>query len=239
MIETNVEVVETVKRAGNAKSIRFKKTDEMSFRPGQYMLVTARGAGKEIAKPLSFSSSPTETGYVEFTKRLTGSDFSNALDALRPGDTLKVKMPYGQFIFEGELPKIAMLAGGIGVTPFKSICKYATDRSLDSDIVLLFSSRDEDSIVFREEFDSMRRENDRLHVVYTVTDPAAVEKGCTCGRTGAIDHCMIPEVIPDYRERVFFVSGPPGMVMCLVGVLQNDLGIAPEMIRTERFAGYE
>ncbi|MBD3295765.1 MAG: hypothetical protein GF392_00160, partial [Candidatus Omnitrophica bacterium] len=123
MLNANAEVIDTIKRKGGAKSIRLKRTPEMSYRPGQYMFVSlVTDTGESAVRPLSFSSSPGCTEYVEVTKKLTGSDFSRALDSVVPGDHVNVKMPRGEFIYEGDPPRIALLAGGIGVTPFKSIC---------------------------------------------------------------------------------------------------------------------
>ena len=54
-----------------------------------------------------------------------------ALKAAKVGDWARIDAPYGAFTFEGEYPKIALLAGGIGVTPFMSICKNATDKAFE------------------------------------------------------------------------------------------------------------
>jgi ferredoxin-NADP reductase len=240
MLSVKAEVVETIGRRGGAKSVRLERTPEMAFRPGQYMLVSVTtGSGETVTKPLSFSSSPGRAGYVEFTKKITGSEYSRALDSLVPGDTVGLKMPYGDLVYEGDPPGIALLAGGIGVTPFKSICSYATEKGLDADIVLIYSSRNEESITFKEDFDRMDRANDRFRVVYTVTGPEAVEKGCTCGRSGVIDARLVSEEIPDHNDRDFFVSGPPSMVKCLSDMLRTRLDMPVDRIRTEKFAGYE
>ncbi|MBD3295844.1 MAG: xylene monooxygenase, partial [Candidatus Omnitrophica bacterium] len=103
---------------------------------------------------------------------------------------------------------------------------------------LLYSNRDENSITFKREFDRMNEVNDQLKVIYTVTGPEAMKKGCARGRTGLIDSCLIAEEIPDHTERVFFISGPPSMVMCLAGLLRTELNTPPDRIRTERFTGY-
>jgi len=158
---------------------------------------------------------------VEFTKRLTSSDFSKKLDSLKKGDIVKLKMPYGNFTFEGENEKVALLSGGIGITPFRSILRYASDKRSSADMVLIYGSSDPDNII-----------------VHTVTCPDAQEKGWG-GCCGYIDETMIKREIPDFAERVFFVCGPPGMVSCLVEILKKQLQVIEANIRIEHFVGYE
>ncbi|MDD4956502.1 MAG: FAD-dependent oxidoreductase [Candidatus Omnitrophica bacterium] len=237
MTELDTRVIETIQRTDTAKSFRFDRTGAPDFRPGQYFLLTIPVGGEEKTKAFSFSSSPTEQGYLEFTKRLTGSDFSNALMELKPGDPVKIKMPNGKFTFEGEHKKIALLSGGIGITPFRSICKYATDKELESDIALFYSNNEEKDIVFREDLDGMAAQNPHLKLIYTLTSPYAAEKewrGCT----GVIDEGMIKREVPDYAERIFYTCGPPGMVTCLTGMLREKLHIPEEHTIIENFAGY-
>ena len=78
-----------------------------------------------------------------------------ALKAAKVGDWARIDAPYGQFTFEGEYPKIALLAGGIGITPFISICKYATDKRLDTKIALFYGCRTEADIAFRQELEEL------------------------------------------------------------------------------------
>ncbi|MEW6109540.1 MAG: FAD-dependent oxidoreductase [Nitrospirota bacterium] len=99
---------------------------------------------------------------MEFTKRITNSEFSQALNQLKIGDWARIKMPYGFFTFEGEYEKIAFLSGGIGITPIRSICKYACDRGLPTDIVLIYGNKTEKDIAFHEDFIQMEAENKRL-----------------------------------------------------------------------------
>ena len=127
MVTFETEVSDVIQRTHNVKSFRFKRDESADFKAGQFFLVTIKISGQERTKHFSFSSSPTEKGYIEFTKKLTGSDFSKALDGLKTGDRAKLKMPYGSFTFEGGYKKIAFLSGGIGITPIRSICKYVVD----------------------------------------------------------------------------------------------------------------
>jgi len=237
MIQFETRLADVIKRTPDVKSFRFDVREDAEFEAGQFFFVTIRDEGQEITKHFSFSNSPTEKGYIEFTKRLTGSQYSNALDRLSAGDWAKIKMPYGVFLLEKKYPKIALLSGGIGITPFRSMCKYATDNNFSNDIVLLYGNNEEKSIIFRKDFDAIQSENKNFQVIYTLTSPD-IDKKSWGGRAGFIDEGMIKEELPDYKERIFYIAGPPLMVGKLTGMLSGGLGIKKDNIRSENFTGY-
>jgi len=237
MIEFETEVLDIIQRIPNVKSFRFKTKDNIDFKAGQFFFVTVKINGAERTKHFSFSNSPAEKDYVEFTKRITDSEFSKALDNLKAGDWAKLKMPYGSFTFEGEYEKIAFLSGGIGITPIRSICKYATDAKLPTDIILIYGNNREEDIIFREDLYNIASANKNIRVVYTLTRPNT-GKGIWQGKTGYIDDKMIKDEISDYKERVFYICGPPKMVESLFDILKSKLSIDENNIKTENFTGY-
>ncbi|MFV1976976.1 MAG: ferredoxin--NADP reductase [Candidatus Scalindua sp.] len=237
--EFETGVIDVIQRTRDIKSFRFSVPQDINvdFKAGQYFVLTIKIKGQGAAKHFSFSNSPTEKGYVEFTKRITGSEFSQALDQLKKGDWAKLKMPYGFFTFEGEHEKIAFLSGGIGITCIRSMCKFVTDKKLPADIVLIYSNKIENDIVFREDFLQMQAENRKLKVVHTLTSPD-IDTGIWKGRTGRIDSLMVKEEIPDYPDRVFYLCGPPKMVDALKSILSDELRLNKEKIKLEHFSGY-
>jgi len=237
MIKFETEVLDIVQRTHNVKSFRFKIKEDVDFKPGQFFFVTLKIDGTERTKHFSFSNSPTEKGYVEFTKRITDSKFSQALERLKTGDWARLKMPYGSFTFEGEYKKIAFLSGGIGITPIRSICKFATDSMLPTDMVLLYGNNREEDIIFRQDLDNMQSVNKNLRIVYTLTSPD-IDRKTWQGRIGYIDDKMIKEEISDFNERVFYICGPPKMVESLINSLRNKLSAQQDKIRIENFIGY-
>jgi len=237
MIKFETEVLDIVQRTHNVKSFRFKIKEDVDFKPGQFFFVTIKIDGVERTKHFSFSNSPTEKGYVEFTKRITDSEFSKALNRLNIGDWARLKMPYGSFTFEGEYEKIAFLSGGIGITPIRSICKFATDSMLPTDMVLLYGNNREEDIIFRKDLDDMQAVNKNLRIVYTLTSPD-IDRKTWQGRIGYIDDKMIKEEISDFNERVFYICGPPRMVESLINILRNKLGVQQDKIKIENFIGY-
>ena len=226
-------ITQIIPRNADVKSFRFDRPEGLDCNPGQYMLVTIKSEGVELRKPFTISSSPTEKEFMELTKKLTGHPFSKALESLKVGDKVLIEAPFGNFTFKGEYDKIALLAGGIGITPLHCIIRYATDNQLKTDIILLYSSRFDDEIIFKNELEEMQGLNNNLKVVHTLTRPSEKWKGLV----GRIDKEMIQKVIPDYMERVFYICGPPKMVEAMV-VLLKDLNIPEKQIKREYFPGY-
>src|SRR5512133_3172793 len=150
--EFETRVIAVIRRTRDIKSFRFAIPGEVAFLPGQYLVLTIKIDGVEAVKHFSLSISPTEKGYAEFTKRITGSAFSQALDRLQVGDWARLQLPFGFFTFTGEHDRIAFLVGGIGITAVRSICKYACDAKLPTDIVLVHANRSEEDIAFHDDF---------------------------------------------------------------------------------------
>ena len=215
------------------KSFRFPKPRLFEYKPGQFMFIAVKLNGEKARKHFTISSSPTEKEFIEFTKKLTGHRFSNALDSLKVGDHVVIDAPYGRFTFEGEFKKIGMLSGGIGITPLRSICRYCTDKQLDTDIILLYGNNTEKDIAFKEDLEQMQKRNRNLKVVFTISEAS----GGWEGYAGRIDAEMIEQEIPDYQKRVVFMSGPPGMVRAMEEILKS-LDVSSERIKKESFSGY-
>jgi len=237
MIEFETKVIDIIQRTPNVKSFRFKVDGPVSFKAGHFFLVSIKIDDQERTKHFSFSNSPEEKDYIEFTKRITDSEFSKALDVLRPGDWAKLKMPYGSFTFEGEYEKVAFLSGGVGITPIRSICKHILDKDLKTDVVLLYGNNRQGDIIFKDDFDNISSKYDSIKVVYTLT-ASDIDKDNWSGRVGYIDSDMIKQEIPDFNTRIFYICGPPLMVQALVSILKDDLCLDDSKVKIESFAGY-
>jgi ferredoxin-NADP reductase len=229
--ETYVKKI--IPRTYNVTSFRFPRPETLNYKPGQFQFVTIKADGEELKKPFSISSSPTEKTHIEFTKKLSDSDFSTALKALKEGDWARIDAPYGKFTFEGEHEKIGLLGGGIGITPFMSICRYCSDMHLDTKITLLYGNRTENDIVFRKELETMQQQNKNLKVVFTLNEASSEWKGAT----GLITAEMIKKEIPDFKETVFYTCGPPAMVEIMEKLIEQ-LGLPKTQLKREYFAGY-
>ena len=226
-------VKEIIPRTHNVTSFRFPRPAALEYKAGQFFFITLKADGRELKKHFSFSSSPTEKAHIEFTKKLSDSDFSTALKALKPGDWARIDAPYGKFTFEGEHEKIGLLAGGIGITPFKSICQYCTDMHLDTKVTLLYGNRTENDIAFRKELETLQQQNRNLKVVLILNEADSNWKGAT----GLITADMIKKEIPDYKETTFYTCGPPKMVE-IMKKLVTQMGLPEVQLKREYFTGY-
>ncbi|HNW39176.1 MAG TPA: FAD-dependent oxidoreductase [Candidatus Omnitrophota bacterium] len=232
-IEIKVKIKEIIQRNYNVKSFRLEAPGVLDYQAGQFLSVKLQD-NPALKRYLSISSSPTEKGYLEFTKKLTGSDFSKTLDTLRTNDEVLIQYPFGKFVLDESFPKIAFLSGGIGITPIRSICKYAVDKKLGSDIILIYANRSVKDIVFKEDFDAMMKSYPGLKIAHVLTES---EPGFRCA-VGRINAGLIKCEIPDYEKRKFYLCGPPPMVESMRKLLAEELSVPPEMIITENFQGY-
>lgn len=231
--ELELSVKEIIQRTHNVKSVRLEVKEPVAYRAGQFCCVSM--IGEPLCKRfLSISSSPTEEGYIEFTKKITSSGFSMALEALKPKDMLRVGYPLGSFTLDEPDKPAAFISGGIGITPIRSICKYVIDKGLAADIVLLYANRSVSDIVFREDFEQMQKVYAKLKVIHVLCEPVP---GFKCS-SGLIDGELIKKEAPDFKERKFYLCGPPGMVESMRRILEAQLGLKKENIVLENFTGY-
>ncbi|MBN2119511.1 MAG: FAD-dependent oxidoreductase [Candidatus Omnitrophica bacterium] len=232
----NARLIERIKRTPTIESFRIKPDERINFKPGQFgQVIFDRDDpdNKELNKYLSFSSSPTK-GYLEITKRLSQSEFSQKLKILDTASALALKAPLGNCVFEESYRKIGFLIGGIGITPVISIIEYIADKKLDTDIVLLYSNRDEQEIAFKKELDGWLEANSNIKICYAITDCKPKDKLCFAGR---IDKNLCLSRMPDIKERVLFIFGPPRMVEAMKNLCLG-IGVEKEKINAENFVGY-
>jgi len=221
-------------------SFAFPRPTGFTHRLGQYMewtLPMGKSGSGGNRRHFSIASSPTEPDLL-IAARIPedASRFKRALAGMSPGDPILAGELGGDFVLprDPRLP-LAFIAGGIGITPFRSMIKYLADTGSRRDIVLLYANRLEGEIVFREVFSDAER-SIGLKTVYTLTDLKNARPDW-CGHRGPIDRSMIREKVPAWKRRLFFVSGPPAMVGAVKAALRS-LGIHRRRIRTDTFTGY-
>lgn len=203
----------------------FVPNRRFAFAPGQYMEWTLGHKDPDNRgnrRYFTLSSSPTENTLrlgVKFYPR--SSSFKTSMLAMNPGTEIVAGQLAGDFTLpRPSRQKYVFIAGGIGITPFRSMLKYLVDTNQRRPITLLYSNRTADEIVYRDILDQAQRKLG-IKVIYTLTDPAQVPPSWN-GCTGHIDEQMIRQWVPDYRNCVFYISGPNLMVSsvkdCLVGM---------------------
>ncbi len=236
MQELRVKFIENIKRTASVESFRFIPQENILFEAGQFLQLIfdeANLANKDLNKYLSFSSAPGK-GYIEVTKRLSESNFSQRLRELKPGDEVLIKAPLGSRVFKEEYKKIAFLIGGIGITPVISIIEYIAAQKIATDTVLIYSNRTEEDVAFKKELDSWQVGNKNIKIFYTVSDSPPRDNRYIRGR---IDKELLSVRLPDIKERIIFIFGPPKMVEAMQA-LCLELSCSKENIKTESFIGY-
>ena len=126
-----------------------------------------------------------------------------------------------------------MLAGGIGITPLVSMCRYCTDTLSKTKVTLLYGCRTESDIAFKQELEYMQSQNDNLRTVFILSESNANWRG----PTGVINDEMVKRIIPDYKETLFYTCGPPQMVDVMEKIVQS-IGLPKTQLRREYFSGY-
>ena len=235
MGEWNVRYLGSRSRAADTRTFAFERPPDLEYEPGQFFFVLLQGAEDGRLPPMehhfSFSSSPTEPN-VEFTTRMTGHEFKQRLDALSVGEMVHLAGPDGAFTLRPYMRRVAFACAGIGITPARSVVKWALDTDADLDVVVLYGNRNLEEAAFHDEFD--RIDSPKVRVVHVLSHPEAR----WTGRTGHIDATAVEGEIPDWREREFYVSGPPQVVDSIVRVLLDDVGVTPDRLISEHFPGY-
>jgi ferredoxin-NADP reductase/Na+-translocating ferredoxin:NAD+ oxidoreductase RnfD subunit len=217
----------------------FTPSQRLTFAPGQYLectLAHPHADARGVRRYFTIASSPTEDSLqlgVRFYRR--SSSFKTALYGLGG----RTKLVAGQVAGDFTLPRVAarklvFIAGGIGVTPFRSMLKYLLDTNQRRDIVLLYANKTAADFVYQDVLGEAQRRLG-MRAVYTVTD-TSVTPANWAGARGRIDAQMIQAAVPDYKERTFYLSGPPDMVNEHERALRT-LGVGSGQIKKDYFPG--
>jgi glycine betaine catabolism B len=227
-------------------------TIPLNYNAGQFAFFDIGGVYDDPKGPIrhfTISSSPTED-FIMFSTRIRDSPYKKRLSTLEEGSKVKIRGPEGQFVLHEDYSKPAVfLSGGIGVTPFRSMIKYATDKQLPLKITMFDSNRNRENIVFKEEFDNWVTANKNLKVIYTISDDRGQnEKQQSSSSTtndwkgeyGRIDKAMILKHVDinTLNNSIFYICGPPSMLKAMQSLLQENLEIPKERIKVEEFTGY-
>jgi len=237
-----LKLVEKRDEAKGTKSFFWETEKPVNYLAGQYFYFTLpslnypdpRGATRHF----TLSSSPTEGNLLRNTTRIREeSGYKKTLDELEIGTLIEGEGPNGTFILdEAEPGPHVFLAGGIGITPFRSMIKYAADKNLNTQIHLIYSNSIPEEIAFRAELDGLAKSWPNLKLDMTVTKPEESKEPWN-GLTGRIDENVIQKLVPDINNNIFWVCGPPTMVEAMEQTL-GKLNLSSGKVRSEKFTGY-
>lgn len=213
--------------AQNIWAFYFEPMSRLRFTPGQYMEWTyphKMPDSRGVRRYFTIASSPNEK-YVMVASKIaaSSSSFKKALMNMKPGEQITALGPSGEFTLpKNKSQQVCFIAGGIGITPFRSMVKNLLGQKENRDIVLLYSVSTEGEVAFKEIFDDGAKIGLKSYYVYTEKE-------------GFIDKEMIKKRVPDYKDRVFYISGPEPMVDAFKKILVS-MGV--KRVKTDFFPGY-
>jgi ferredoxin-NADP reductase len=210
------------------ESFIFKPEEPLVWKAGQflhYVLNHAPTDDRGSDRWFTIASAPYERE-VMLTTRFTakrGSTFKKTLKTLKPGDSIEISDLDGDFTLTDPRKPYVFIAGGIGITPFRSILKQAEHEGKKLRVQLIYANR-KTIAAYKKELEAMARRNLDFKIHYLFS-PQRVDKE------------TIQELVPDLKTPLFYVSGPEPMVES-VGKILQQIGIPKKRIKQDWFPGY-
>lgn len=217
----------------STRAIRVARPEEFKFRACQAVRLILDGPAGESSRSMSLASGP-DRPYLEFAARRSESDFKKAYFALKPGDQVRIRGPLGRFILDTDRPAV-MLAGGIGITPFRSMLQFIAESGSSQQVLLAYASRNPSEIAFKDEIEQLVESSPSVRVIHFVSDWDGVKNFPY--RTGRIEHSFLKETLDKIPGAVYYLAGPVDFVRILISGLRL-LGIPKGDLRAEAFRGY-
>ncbi len=235
-----LNVKKKTKIASDTYDFSFSPKERIKFRPGQYMEWTLEHVHPDSRgnrRYFTIASSPTERELLIGVKFYPeASSFKKSLLAMNGRNRIVASQLAGDFTLpRNKNKKLVFLAGGIGITPFRSMIKYLVDKNELRRVTIFYSNKNVDEIAYREILDEAK-EKLGIRVVYTLTDIKQIPSGWD-GSQGRISPAMIMQEVPDYKRCLFYISGPRAFVVANETMLQ-DTGIPQNNIKTDFFPGF-
>lgn len=223
-----LRLVNKIKETDDILTFEWEPSEQVTWQAGQFMKYTLphENADDRGTSRWFTVAAPPFAGKPRITTRMTadhGSTFKAALLALEVGATIEASRPSGDFVVEDTSQQLVLIAGGIGVTPYRAILQQLDHDGVHITGRLLYSNRN-DQYVFKDEFESLASRHANFSVRY-FTDPK---------------HLELEDIQTNARELnnpLYYLSGPEPMVEHYKEVLVNA-GITEENIKADYFPGY-
>ncbi len=221
-------IEERRKETGDAFSFIFKPEEPVAWQAGQYALYKIPHENPDSRGEIrifTISSPPFQKKLMLTTHYLfeESSSFKKALFAKKMGDEVELVKIDGKFTINNDAQKLVFIAGGIGITPFHSILLELEKKKASKDIILIYSNKDEEHIVFRDTLNNLVKDYKKLNIKYIFSPQRA-------------DENLIKEIVPDIKERIFYISGPLRLVKAVEDTLYQ-LKVDKENIKKDYFPG--
>ena len=211
------------------RTFRLAVPEDFSFIPGMWVMLHFEDDPK-LWRAYSISTSPSEKGFIEISLNNVGP-FTQRMFALKGGEILMLKGPHGRWHWREDQRRAVLISGGTGLTPFRSMGRYAVERGFASRLTILHSARTPDDRLYLDDLERFSRAG--MKVYETITGQAAGWSG----PRGRIDLAVIEREVPDLREAVYYMCGPKALIADLTSALVKR-GVPQERIHHERWGDY-
>jgi ferredoxin-NADP reductase len=224
--------------AENTIEFVFQRPDGFEFEAGQHVNLKLGKLLFEDKKgprrTFTIASAPFEDD-IHIVTRMTGSGFKRTL--MESGSqTVQMQGPLGDMTHESALPAV-FIAGGIGVTPFRSMVLQSLHRGATDSMTLLYSNRDVTSAVFLRLFQELAARHPNLFHYNPVFTGEANADSAQNSESRRIDRDFVLEHVPDIHQVMFYLCGPQPLVDA-VHVILSNMKVTADRIRSEVFWGY-
>lgn len=231
--------IEKIQETPTDWSFRFEKPENFKYKAGQYSVIRVpplRSDYRNNVRTCSTSSSPTED-YLQFTFTIRNTGFKDTLMDMEKGFEVEIYPAVGKMTLEDVSgDNIVMIAGGIGVAPYRGMIKYAYDNKMtNKNITLLYSDKIFEELAFYNEFNKIASEFASFKPIFTLTRHDNTIKWD--GQTGRINSEFISKNVSNISNTKFMVCGPEEMVRSGLAYL-NELNVSRENIAAELFTGF-
>jgi ferredoxin-NADP reductase len=226
--------------AEGTMAFRFEKPSGWTFKAGQYLDMTLLDPSETDSegnvRSFTIASAPHEETLMVAT-RMRDTAFKRVLRTMPLGTAVKIEGPSGDLILKKDVTRTAIfLAGGIGITPFRSIVHWAAREKLPNRIVLFYSNRRPEDAPFLAELQNLERHNPKYKLIPSMTEMEKSHQPWN-GETGPINQEMLGRHLKGAASAIHYIAGPPAMVNGLHDMLKKA-GVDDNDIRAEEFAGY-
>ena len=226
--------------AEGTMAFRFEKPSGWTFKAGQYLDMTLLDPSETDSegnmRSFSIASAPHEETLMVAT-RMRDTAFKRVLRTMPLGTTVKIEGPSGDLILQNDVTREAVfLAGGIGITPFRSIVHWAAKEKLPNRIVLFYSNRRPEDAPFIAELQTLESDNPKYKLIASMTEMEKSHRPWN-GETGVINQEMLGRHLKGATSPIYYIAGSPAMVKGLHEMLSKT-GRNDDDIRAEEFGGY-
>ena len=226
--------------AEGTMAFHFAKPAEFQFRAGQSIDLTLLNPPESDAegdtRTFTIASAPSDNDLMIAT-RMRDTAFKRVLRKASPGLQVKIAGPSGSFVLHRKSEKPAVfLAGGIGITPFRSIIRQAEHDQSSHHLHLFYSNRRPEDAAFLAPLSEATKQNPNFHLIATMTEMENSHRQWK-GETGSINQDMLTKHLPSLEGLIYYLAGPPAMVAAMKRMLINA-GVDEDDIRTDEFSGY-